>query len=607
MTRRKKEWNKRKRDCGATQLERVMFPPSVVSAVRLQRYMVQNPDKFFDVVIVGGGSAGCVLANRLSADQCRRVLLIEAGADTPPEQVPAEILDSYPLPIFMGDKYIWPDLRVTVRGDTHNAHAPVSRIYEQARVMGGGSSINVQAANRGLPRDYEEWVNAGASGWGWSDVLPYFRRLERDMDFDGPLHGRQGPMPIRRIFREAWPAFPRAIGERFRAGGFRDLQDQNGEFDDGILPPTISNAYDRRVSAAIAYLGPATRNRNNLEILADTTVETILMDGNVARGVAVRRNNGERTEIACHTLVLAAGALQSPALLMRTGIGPADHLQALGIPVIADRPGVGANLQDHPSLTFCQFLPKALRLPRTMRRVSLISLRCSSGLDGGVPSDMYIATSGRSAWHELGMRLGLYFLWCNKPYSRGHVRLASRDHGTYPLVDVNLLADERDLERLVTGVQRLIDLVGKPPLISDLDDLFPAAFSPRVKAVSQVSAVNRILNAAVGVLLDGPAGFRRKLIREALTGGLTARHLLHDRERLVQYATEHVFGVWHASGTCRMGRPDDRQAVVDPQGRVYGAENIRVVDASVIPVLPSANTNIPVIMIAEKMSDAMLQ
>ncbi|HEX5463529.1 MAG TPA: GMC family oxidoreductase N-terminal domain-containing protein, partial [Burkholderiales bacterium] len=134
---------------------------------------MQNPEKFFDVVIVGGGSAGCVLANRLSADRRRRVLLIEAGADTPPERVPTEILDSYPLPIFMGDKYIWPGLRVTVRGDAHNAHVPVSRIYEQARVMGGGSSINVQAANRGLPRDYEEWVNAGASGWGWSDVLPY--------------------------------------------------------------------------------------------------------------------------------------------------------------------------------------------------------------------------------------------------------------------------------------------------------------------------------------------------------------------------------------------------------------------------------------------------
>jgi 5-(hydroxymethyl)furfural/furfural oxidase len=568
---------------------------------------MKNPDRIFDFLIVGGGSAGCVLAHRLSADRHHRVLLVEAGMDTPPEHVPSEILDSYPLPVFMGDKYIWPGLRVTVHGAARNAHAPISRIYEQARVMGGGSSINVQAANRGLPRDYDEWAAMGAAGWGWDDVLPYFRRLERDMDFGGPLHGRDGPLPIRRIFRDAWPAFPRVVGERFRAGGFRDLQDQNGEFEDGILPPTISNAYDRRVSAAMAYLDPATRRRSNLEILADTTVEAIVMDGNAARGVAVRSADGERAEIACHTLVVAAGALQSPALLMRAGIGPADHLQALGIPVVADRPGIGANLQDHPSLTFCQFLPKPLRFPRATRRVSLISLRFSSETAGGVPSDMYLSTAGRSAWHALGARLGLYFLWCNKPYSRGSVRLASRDPAAYPLVDFNLLADERDLERLVAGVQRLIDLVGKPPLISDLDDLFPAAFSPRVKAVSRVSAVNRVLNAVAGVLLDGPAAFRRKLIREVLTGGITARHLIRDRGRLVQYAKEHVFGVWHASGTCRMGGPDDRYAVTDPQGRVYGTRNIRVVDASVIPVLPSANTNIPVVMIAEKMADAMLR
>ena len=184
----------------------------------------------YDDVIVGGGSAGCVLANRLSADGQRRVLVIEAGMDTPPEATPPEILDSYPMTLFFGDTYIWPGLSAAAGRNAEGR--PVVRGYEQGRVMGGGSSINVQSANRGLPRDYDEWRDLGARGWGWADVLPYFLKLETDLDFDGPLHGRSGPIPIRRIAREAMPQFGKAVGEALSATGLPFRKDQNAEFED---------------------------------------------------------------------------------------------------------------------------------------------------------------------------------------------------------------------------------------------------------------------------------------------------------------------------------------------------------------------------------------
>ena len=311
----------------------------------------------FDDVIVGGGSAGCVLANRLSADGSRRVLLIEAGMDTPPEATPPEILDSYPMTLFFGDKYIWPGLSAAAGRNAEGK--PVVRAYEQGRVMGGGSSINVQSANRGLPRDYDEWRDLGARGWGWADVLPYFLKLETDLDFHGPLHGKHGPIPIRRIAREAMPPFGHAVGEALSATGLPFRKDQNGEFEDGIFPPAFSNRNDRRVSTAAGYLDAATRARPNLTIWADSEVEQLQLDGRRATGVVVARG-GQKLAVAAGRVILTAGALQSPAILMRAGIGPGAALQALGIPVAIDLPGVGSNLRDHPALTFCQYLPRAV-------------------------------------------------------------------------------------------------------------------------------------------------------------------------------------------------------------------------------------------------------
>lgn len=555
----------------------------------------------FDYVIVGGGSAGCVLAHRLSAVPSLRVALIEAGADTPPGAVPAEILDSYPLPVFCGDTYIWPEL--TARA-TKTA-AP--RVYEQGRVMGGGSSVNVQSANRGLPRDYDDWAANGAAGWAWQDVLPYFRRLERDVNFpDGELHGSDGPVPIRRIMPDDWPPFCRAFADGLRANGFASLQDQNGEFGDGYFPGAFSNLDDRRVSTAVAYLDAATRSRPNLSIFPRLRVESIRMEGVAARGVVAVAENGERVMFDAREVVLSAGALQSPAMLLRAGIGPRDELAALGVDCRLHVPGVGRNLQDHPSLTFCHYLEPRYRMPLSRRRASMTAARFTSGVAGCDESDLYLSSATRAAWHALGNRLGLFFLWCNRPYSRGQLQLASPDPRVAPRIELNLLDDERDLDRMMTGVRVLADVVAATGLGRDPRDFFPAAFSPRVKALSRVSRCNAWLTSALGVLLDAPAPLRRALIERFFTRGLRIAELLADERALAEFVRANVFGVWHASGTCRMGDPHGRDTVTDPLGRVIGAQGLRVVDASLMPRLPSANTNIPVVMIAEKIADAMV-
>jgi 5-(hydroxymethyl)furfural/furfural oxidase len=562
---------------------------------------VELAQERFDYLIVGGGSAGCVLANRLSADPGVRVALLEAGADTPPGAVPADILDSYPMPLFCGDRYIWPALKTRA-----TATSPL-KVYEQGRVMGGGSSINVQSANRGLPRDYDGWAEQGAAGWGWNEVLPYFRKLERDLDFgNSALHGNSGPVPIRRIKPDNWPRFCHVFAEGLRNSGLPYLEDQNAEFGDGMFPAAFSNIDDKRVSTAVGYLDASTRARPNLRIHAAMRVERLVMTGGAASGVMAIDAAGNRVQFNAGEVVVSAGALQSPTLLQHAGIGEAQMLGRLGVPVLADRPGVGRNLQDHPSLTFCHFLAPEFRMPLSRRRASMTAARFSSGLAGCDASDMYMSSATRAAWHALGNRLGLFFLWCNRPFSRGRVQIVSPDPSVAAEIELNLLSDERDLLRMASGVRKLAEVIQGSALHRHPGDFFPAAFSPRVKALSRVTPANKLLTELLGAVLDTPAPLRQWIIERFVTGGQRMSALLTDEAALHAFIRKSVFGVWHASGTCRMGPAQDPHAVTDTQGRVHGVSNLRVVDASLMPSLPSANTNIPTIMMAEKIADAIL-
>ena len=564
----------------------------------------------YDYIIVGGGSAGSVLANRLSARGSNNVLLLEAGQDTPHGKVPAAVLDSYPGTAYLNPAYTWNKLKVTTEVISHNnptEKPPPLRTYEQARILGGGSSINGQLANRGAPSDYDEWEARGAKGWNWDAVLPYFKKIERDMDFEGPYHGRDGRIPVRRIFPDLWPEHAKAVAGAFKEAGWEYIQDQNAEWKDGYFPITISNAYERRVSAAIGYLDPGTRLRENLIISTDTVATGLVFEGMVCVGVQATVG-GRAQAFRAREIILSSGAIHSPAHLMRAGIGPAGHLRDLGIDVRVALPGVGQRLQDHPAAAVAAFLkPHARMIHDYSRRHIYTALRYSSNLPGIPMGDMMTVVTNKTSWHRVGEQIGSFIVTVYKTYSEnGEVKLRSSSPNDEPSVDFNLLSDQRDLERMMDGIRRFSAMHLTPIMQTVTDDPFPASYSDKVRQVGLHSRKNKLITDVLGRLLDGPAALRKYLIKTLVMEGVTLHDMLTDDDALEQFVRKASVGVWHASCTCRMGTDDDPMAVTNNAGRVRGVDGLRVVDASVFPVVPCANTNFPVLMTAEKIADAIL-
>jgi 5-(hydroxymethyl)furfural/furfural oxidase len=563
----------------------------------------------YDTIIVGGGSAGSVLAERLSAKSAKKILLCEAGQDTPPGNEPPEIRDSYSGTAYFDPRFHWTELRVTTQVVSHNnphAERPPLRKYEQARVLGGGSSINGQMANRGSPTDYNEWEARGAAGWGWNDVLPYFKKVERDLDFDGPYHGKQGRIAVRRIPQAHWTKHAQAVADACKLAGFSFLPDQNGEFVEGYFPVTHSNEAEQRVSAAMGYLDGDTRKRTNLTISTDTQVKELLFEGTRCVGVKAHVN-GKEQEFGGREIVLSCGAIHSPAHLLRSGIGPVGHLKELGIPVLVGLEGVGQRLMDHPSISLSSYIRRGARMNEHSRRHVQVGLRYSSGLPGVPKGDMFVAALSKSAWHAVGAQIGSLLTFVNKTYSEtGQVKLASRDPRAEPIVEFNLLSDKRDLDRLMSGFRKMATLQMSEPLKAVTDVPFPASYSDRVRKIGVVNTKNKVITAIAAAMMDGPAALRRYMIDTFIVEGFTFEDVMNDDEALEAFVRKAAIGVWHASCSCRMGRADDPMAVVDTQGRVKGVQGLRVVDASIFPVVPCANTNFPTLMSAEKIADTMV-
>lgn len=546
---------------------------------------------------------------RLSAKSSNKVLLCEAGQDTPPGMVPPEIIDSYPGTVYFDPRFHWTELKVHTQVISHNRpneDRPPLRKYRQARVIGGGSSINAQLFNRGAPRDYDEWEARGAAGWDWDAVLPYFKKVERDMDFDGPWHGKDGPIPVRRIFPDLWNGHAKAVAQAFEEAGFEYFQDQNAEFRDGYFPLAISNLYDHRVSAAIGYLEPGTRLRDNLVISASTQVKGLLFEGSRCVGVKALVD-GRETEFRGGEVILSSGAIYSPAHLLRAGIGPAGHLRDLGIEVVAHVPGVGQRLMDHPSIAVSAFIKPEHRLNGTTPRHIHLALRYSSRIGGAPSGDMLVLGISKSAWHAVGEQIGSLLARAYKTFSEtGQVKLASRDWRAEPIVELNLLSDRRDLERLMDAFRRLSAMQLSAALCRATSDPFPTHYTERVRTSGVVNTKNKLITGAIAELLDGPAWLRRILIERVIAKGYRLGELIRDDEALEDFVRKTAIGVSHATCTCRMGAEDDPMVVTDTQGRVRNVAGLRVVDASLFPGLPCADTNFPTMMTAEKIADAML-
>jgi 5-(hydroxymethyl)furfural/furfural oxidase len=547
-----------------------------------------------DFLIIGGGTAGAVLASRLSEDPGTRVLLIEAGSDTPPEATPADVADTFPSSS-LNPGYFWPGLQAT------RAAGEGPRPFPQARIMGGGSNVMGLWALRGMPADFDAWSAAGATGWSWSDVLPFFRRIEND-SARPQGNGNPPPVPIQRVPRSDWPAFVGAIERAAGERGLPSIGDINEEPGEGFFPLPLFQDDHARSSSARCYLTAEVRRRPNLSILTQTRVTALNLTGNRVDSVIVE-NSGAPRRISAREVILSAGAIHSPAMLLRSGIGPARELKALGINATADRPGVGRNLQNHLYLHFALTIPPGMRLAAHLRRFAFAGIRLSSGLENCPAADLLVFAIGRVSPRSFGADLGMLGAALYSPLSRGQVSLESPEFGTPPRIQFRMLEDPRDPPRLLKAARFAESMLRDPAVAATYGDAF---LLPPVMALNQFNrpgAAGEIVGLAAKAVLNAPSALRRAIINPLIRPG----HWFANRDKRTDLRDDELLNaaapMAHPAGTCAIGRADDPMAVVDAECRVYGVSNLRVVDASIMPKLPSANTNLPTLMVAERAAD----